>query len=58
MNQVYQGIDMDMPMQYSKHLAIISSVLIYSGPVPLMILMLPVYLGAQYWLEKFLSKLL
>ena len=56
-NSVYSGMEFDMPLSYAQHLSFSCSVLFFSGFIPALVGLLPIYYFVHYWLDKYQSKL-
>ena len=51
-NEAFAGPDPDLPIRLAKHVAIIATAFTFSGPIPIFILMIPVYLIVHFWVDK------
>jgi hypothetical protein len=56
MDKIFNGMDFHMPIKYGKHLAIISTVFVFSSAAPLTMTILPLYSGSYYWIDEYESK--
>ena len=56
MNKLYKGLKLYMEYKYANHAQFISTILLFSGAIPILVGLIPIYFFLYYWMEKVLSK--